>query len=336
MADRCIRRFRHPLGLNAFILETAMSEATQPPDQGDAAKKDARPQPVGSPSDVIALIVDREDTFSKSRKKIANAILTDPRTFVEKPVEELIPWLGVSAPTIARFANSLGCDGLRDLKLKIMGSMRIGIRYLEPPTPPETIEEVMERVVKRAQSAISEARHNLDLRAAENIVETIIGCRTLYAFGSGGVSSWLVEEIKNRFFRLGLRVVPSSDHQMQVMLAATMESGDVVLCSSLSGANKELLRAISIARDYGATTIGLAPPDTPVAEAVDQLLAVDVSEDREVLNATSLRFAFLIAVDLLAFTTAVHPESRAREKLRRIVRHVSALRDSDEPKPLSD
>lgn len=313
-----------------------MSRTTPPRTPKDDATAVSSLQSTGSSPDIIALIVDREPTLSKSRRKIANAILSDPRTFVEKPVEDLIGWLGVSAPTISRFANSFGCDGLRDLKLKIMGSMRIGIRYLEPPTPPETIDEVMERVVKRAQSAISEAHHNLDLQSANNIVERIVNCRTLFAFGSGGVSSWLIEEIENRFFRLGLRVVPSSDHQMQVMLAATMESADVMLCSSLSGANQELLRSISVAREYGATTIALAPSGSPVAEAVDLLLAVDVSEDREVLNATSLRFAFLVAVDLLAFATAIHPESPAREKLRRIVRQVSALRDTDEPKPLSD
>jgi DNA-binding MurR/RpiR family transcriptional regulator len=33
--------------------------------------------------------------------------------------------------------------------------------------------------------------------------------RMIYAFGSGGVSSWMVEEIHNRLFRPGLRITSS-------------------------------------------------------------------------------------------------------------------------------
>ncbi len=298
-----------------------------------ARPREARP---GHSLDVIGLIIDREATFSKSNRKIARAILTEPHAFVEKPVEELISWLGVSAPTIQRFARALGCEGLRDLKLKIMGSVRIGIRYLEPATPPEGIEEVLARVVKRAQTAVVEAQMSLDLPSAEEAINAITDCRTLYAFGSGGVSSWLVEEIQNRFFRLGIRVVPSSDHQMQMMLAATVERGDLVLCCSVSGTNHELLRSMAIAREYGVMTIALAPPETPVAEAADLLLAINASEDGDVLGPTGLRYAYLIAVDVLAFGVAIQGRSKAREKLRRIKQQVAAFRDSEETKPLSD
>ena len=90
----------------------------------------------------------------------------------------------------------------------------------------------------------------------------------IYAFGSGGVSSWMVEEIHNRLFRLGLRITGSSDHQMQMMLAATVERGDVVFFSSLSGNNTEVIKAVRIAADYGATTVGLTVRDTPLAKAV--------------------------------------------------------------------
>ncbi len=303
-----------------------------------AAVNGARPRKArpGPSLDVFGLIIDREASFSKSNRKIASAILSEPHAFVEKPVEELSGWLGVSAPTIQRFARSLGCEGLRDLKLKIMGSVRVGIRYLEPATPPSAIDEVLERVVKRAQMAIADVQIGFDLPQAEAAIALISECRTLYAFGSGGVSSWLVEEIQNRFFRLGIRVVPSSDHQMQMMLAATVERGDVVLCCSVSGTNQELLRSIGIAREYGAKTMALAPPDTPVSEAAELALAVNGREDGDVLGPTGLRYAYLIAIDVLAFGAAIHRRAPAREKLRRIKQQVAAFRESDETKPLSD
>ncbi len=48
--------------------------------------------------DIIGLLVDREATFSKSNRRIAQAILSNPRAFVQRPVDELSEWLGVSAP----------------------------------------------------------------------------------------------------------------------------------------------------------------------------------------------------------------------------------------------
>jgi len=92
--------------------------------------------------------------------------------------------------------------------------------------------------------------------------------RALSAFGSGGVSSWMVEEIHNRLFRLGLRITSSRDHQMQMMLAATVERGDVVFVSSLSGNNAEVIKAARIAADYGGTTVALTVRDTPLVKAV--------------------------------------------------------------------
>jgi DNA-binding MurR/RpiR family transcriptional regulator len=79
--------------------------------------------------------------LSKAHGKIAEAILQHPTIFVEKPIEDLVIWLSVSAPTITRFSRAIGCDGLRDLKLKVMSSMRVGMRYLEPVTPPDTLAE---------------------------------------------------------------------------------------------------------------------------------------------------------------------------------------------------
>jgi DNA-binding MurR/RpiR family transcriptional regulator len=285
--------------------------------------------------DVIGYLLDHESELSRSHVKIAQAILHYPTTFVEKPIEELVGWLGVSAPTITRFSRAIGCDGLRDLKLKVMSSMRVGARYLEPVTPPATLAEVSERVVMRAQRAILEAQRTVDAAMVERAIELLTRSRMIYAFGSGGVSSWLIEEAHNRLFRLGLRISTSSDHQMQMMIAATVERGDVVFCSSLSGANVELIRAARIAADYGAITIGLTVANTPLASAVAVPLALGVADDGDVLGPTSLRYAFLAIIDMLAYGAAIRSSS-AQEKLRRIKQQFTTYRDADDTQPVSD
>jgi DNA-binding MurR/RpiR family transcriptional regulator len=137
--------------------------------------------------------------LSKAHGKIAEAILHHPTIFVEKPIEDLVTWLSVSTPTITRFSRAIGGDGLRDLKLKVMSSMRVGMRYLEPVTPPDTLAEGQERVVLLA------AQKTIDAAMLDRVIDALAHSRMIYAFGSGGVSSSMVEEIHNRLFRLGLR-----------------------------------------------------------------------------------------------------------------------------------
>ncbi|NTF85420.1 MurR/RpiR family transcriptional regulator [Rhizobium rhizogenes] len=286
--------------------------------------------------DIIGLIVDQQSQFSKTNQRIAQAILSEPHSFVEKSIEELTTWLGVSAPTVTRFSRMLGCDGLKDLKLKIMGSVRVGIRYLEPQTPPGSIAEVAERVTKRAQKTIADMHHNVDLERAQAVVDRISACHTLYAFGSGGVSSWLIEEIQNRFFRLGIRVIPCNDHQMQFMLATGVERTDVVICCSLTGANVELEKAIAVAREYGATTIALTPRSTSLAAAVDELLPIDSPPDEDILSPASIRYAYLIAIDIIAYGVAIARKDAGREKLRRLKQQLAIARDVAQTQPLCD
>jgi DNA-binding MurR/RpiR family transcriptional regulator len=120
---------------------------------------------------------------------------------------------------------------LRDLKLKVMSSMRVGMRYLERVTPPDTLAEAQERVVLRAQRAVLAAHKTIDATILDSVIDALARSRMIYTFGSSGVSSWIAEEIHNRLFRLGLRIASSSDQQMQMMLAATVERGDFVFVS---------------------------------------------------------------------------------------------------------
>jgi len=292
--------------------------------------------PTGRATDIFGLILAREATFSKAQRRIAQAVLTQPLAFVEKPIEELAPWLGVSTPTVTRFTHAVGCEGLRDLKLRIMGSMRVGPRYLEPATPPVTVAEAVSRVVMRAHHAVTTAQRTLDVGMLERAAEIVSRSRILYVFGSGGVSNWLIEEVQNRLFRLGVHVIPCADHQMQMMLAATMDRVDTLLCCSLTGRNAELIRVAGIAAQYGAATIALTTAGTPLTAAVGLALTLAVPDDGDVLGPTSMRYGFLTAIDMLAYVVAIRTQPAAQEKLRRIKQQFMTYRDDEDSQPLCD
>ncbi|RVB43990.1 hypothetical protein EN918_06460 [Mesorhizobium sp. M7A.F.Ca.CA.004.05.1.1] len=123
---------------------------------------------------------------------------------------------------------------------------------------------------------------------------------------------------------------------MQFMLATAVERTDVVICCSLTGANVELEKAVTVAREYGATTIALTPSGTPLAFAVDELLPIDCLPDEDILTPASIRYAYMIAIDIISYGVAIARKDAGREKLRRLKQQLAIARDAAQTQPLCD
>jgi RpiR family carbohydrate utilization transcriptional regulator len=154
-------------------------------------------------------------------------------------------------------------------------------------------------------------------------------------YGQGGGSAAIVEDAKLRFFRLGLPVCAYVDGHQQRMSAATLQPKDAVLAISNSGRSKPVVGAVEIARSFGATTIALTRPSTPLAEASEMLIPIIVPEDANALIPTASRYAHMAVIDTLATGVASEMGSRSRESLRR-VRYTLASIGIAIPTPSSD
>jgi DNA-binding MurR/RpiR family transcriptional regulator len=158
----------------------------------------------------------------------------------------------------------------------------------------------------------------------------------IYAFGSGGNSSMIADELQNRLFRLGLRITASSDHSMQLMMAAAARPGDVLIGSSFSGRNMELVRAFELARGAKVKTIALTQTDSPVAKAAEIVVPIDLPEGNNIYRPTSTRIAYIATVDILSSLVAYAVQPKATTTLRRIKQQLVIHRDGDDRQLLGD
>src|SRR5438045_6557030 len=110
----------------------------------------------------------------------------------------------------------------------------------------------------------------------------------------------MAEDAKLRLFRLGIPVAAYCDGQQQRMSAATLQPGDAVFAISNSGRSKPVVEAVEIARSFGATTVALTRPDTPLAAAAQILIPMIIPEGENVLVPTPSRYAHLGVIDTLA------------------------------------
>ena len=309
-----------------------MRNGTGMTDRPDSANTAAG---MGAP-DLIAALTDESGLVSALERKLAASILADVSFATNASITEIAARAGVSPPTVTRFCRRLGCASFSDFKLQLAKSAYVGLRYLRPESVTSTPAEVAEDIVTKAQNALFEMHRGLNLDALSQAANLLAGAQMIYAFGSGGNSSMFVNELQNRLFRLGCRITASNDHGMSLMLAAAAEPDAVVIGSSFTGRNLELVRCFGLLRERGIKTIALTQSKSPVAAAADVVIAVDLPEGQNIFRASSTRYAFLAAVDILANLVAYADRSRSARLLRGIKAQLVRHRDGDDRQLLGD
>ncbi|SDF96638.1 MurR/RpiR family transcriptional regulator [Alloyangia pacifica] len=286
--------------------------------------------------DIFATLMQEGLKLSQSEQRIADLVLKDIDFATNASITDLAARAEVSPPTVTRFCRRLGCNSFSDFKVTLAKSSYVGLRYLRPEARSSTPSEVAEDIVTKAQKALFMMHDALDMAAMERAAETLARAEMIYAFGSGGNSSMIVNELQNRLFRLGKRITSTTDHGMQMMQASAVTPHDVVIGSSFSGRNAELVRAFELARDQGAKTIALTQSTSPVAEAADVVLSVDLPEGENIFRPTSTRYAMLAVVDILANLVAYTNRTESAATLRRIKESLIRHRDGDDRQLLGD
>ena len=69
--------------------------------------------------DIVYHIRASRDRLSATEQKVADIILDDIAFAASASIDQLAVKANVSIATISRFAKSVGCDDIRDLKLKL-------------------------------------------------------------------------------------------------------------------------------------------------------------------------------------------------------------------------
>ncbi len=286
--------------------------------------------------DILGTLQNQVEGFSRSEQRIADILFTDTEFATNASITELAQRAKVSPPTVTRFCRRLGCQSYSEFKVRLAQTTFVGTRYLTPETPLLSADDVVEDIVTRAQKALHSLHRSTNISDLQEVAKRICNSSMVYAFGSGGNSSMVASEVQNRLFRFGLRVTASSDHAMQLMMASAASPDDIIIASSISGRNEELVRALKVARDYKVFTVALTRPGSPLAEMADITLSIDLREGLNILKPTAVRFVFLAMVDIVATLVGLRVEGGAHEKLRRIKFQVVAHRDNDDSEPLGD
>ncbi len=113
---------------------------------------------------------------------------------------------------------------------------------------------------------------------------------------------------------------------MQARSPTSLNDKDLVVAISQSGRTQVLLDAMALVKKSGATIIGLAPGNTPVAQECDIALHIDVEENTESYTPLPSRIAHMAVIDILAVGVSKAKGPAISDHLQKVNRGLQSLR----------
>jgi DNA-binding MurR/RpiR family transcriptional regulator len=266
-----------------------------------------------------------------AERKVADMVLSDVDFAMRASITELAQRADVSEPSVTRFCRAIGAHGLRDFKMLLAQSVAGGLPYASTAVArDDDIQTLLDKVSEAAVQGITHARGALEPSAVEAAISAIATAKRVYFFGVGSGSGLAVQDAALRFLRLDLAASAFTDGHLQRLYAGLMEPGDVAFAISHSGRSVEVNESIQIAKERGATTIGLTNVGSRLAWLVDIPLLLRVPTAIDPNTPGVSRLVHLCIMDAIAIGVALRLGPKTLEKMR----HAKA-RLSQEPEAAS-
>ncbi|MGJ8682814.1 MurR/RpiR family transcriptional regulator [Paraglaciecola sp.] len=279
---------------------------------------------------ILEKIKQQNSAFSKSERKVAEAILHNPQSAIHCSIATLAKMSDVSEPTVNRFCRRLDTKGFPDFKLHLAQSLANGTpyvnRHVEESDGPE---EYTNKIFESTMAALEVARQSVDVNLINRAVDLLTQAQKISFFGLGG-SAAIAHDAVNKFIRFNVPVAYYEDILMQRMSCMNCTDKEVVVLISNTGRTKSLVEIAQIARANDATVMGITSFDSPLAKECNITLSLDVPEDTDIYMPMASRIAQLTLIDILATGFTLRRGNKFRENLKRV---KDTLRGSRYEKP---
>jgi len=269
--------------------------------------------------DVLRTIRSEFFRLSEGQQRIAELILSQPDWALTTNVEDIAQAAQVSSPTIVRFCRSVGCEGLKDFKLKLAAALARGTPYLHRDViDGDSGQDVLRNVVGSTTAVVAEWQRQIDPLRIERAATLINQARRVDCFGTGATSHFLAQDLQARLFRYDIVSTAYSDSHLQMVAAATLKPGDAVVAISFIGRMPALLEVVRLAKSRGAHIIAMTRAHTPLAEMADEVLATDVPSDVVMRVGTDAYIVQLLLIEVLIVLIGLQRGPVLRERLKTI------------------
>lgn len=220
-------------------------------------------------SNILYLINEKYDTFSKKHKKLADYILENSDKAILMPISELSGESGVSEATIVRFTYKLGYSGYREFQRALLDSIKYTLTTLQRFDVSKDLgeNELIHGQVNSDVNDINSTFSNLDPAVIMNAAKEIDNSKRVFILGlrtSNILSKYLAHYLRMMSFDVilleGTLVEPYE-------YLVHMEQEDILICISLPRYSQRTIQSAKLIYDKGLRIISLTDSESsPIFE----------------------------------------------------------------------
>lgn len=193
-------------------------------------------------------------TLPRAEKAIAEALLDNPEAITVMTLAELAKESGSSEASIIRFCRRLGFRGYTEMKNGFKTALDENDEiYTESINLQDNMRTILEKVYKSNVQTLSDTLILAD-EEYEKALHALVNASKINFFGVGDAYA-ACQFAYMKFSRLGVACSAHSDVMLQLAEAGNMSEGMVALAISYEGRSRNIVEAMKIAKQNGATTI---------------------------------------------------------------------------------
>lgn len=253
--------------------------------------------------DIIALMLQEYERFTRSERKIADYVLEHQEETQYISITDLSSQCEVAVSTVSLFCRKLKLAGFNDFKLELArAALPARAAFSEPGseiTEGDSAAAVMGKVLSAVQDALNNAYHMLSEQEIIRAADLLRRAGQVVCLGQGNhsvvaLAAWA------QFSTTSPKFKTIQDSHMQTVVLSTLAEGDAVLYFSYSGATHELLEAVEVIRNRGGKLILVTRyPNSPASAYADAVLLCGPNEQPFQFGSTSALIAQLYVVEAL-------------------------------------
>lgn len=228
-------------------------------------------------TDLLKIIQEKQNTFSKGQKQISSFILAHYDKAAYMTAAKLGALVGVSESTVVRFANELGFAGYPELQHSLQEMIRsklTTIQRIEITNDRIGESDLLEKVLNSDIEKIKHTLDEIDRTSFENAVDDLIGAQMIYIIGmrsSSSLASFMYHYLNLVFPHVRLVRTTSGSEIFEQLLR--ISSDDVIIGISFPRYSKRIINALGYAKKQGAKVISITDSAaSPIAANADDLL----------------------------------------------------------------
>jgi RpiR family carbohydrate utilization transcriptional regulator len=282
---------------------------------------------------LLEVIARSLDDLRKSDRRVAEWILNAPDAAVDLTLGALARAAGVSEPTVIRFANAVGCDGFRDLRVKLARSLAFARTTSHSAiAATDDLSEIIGKIFDFNLSNITWVRAHLDPASISAAVTALSRAPRIEFFGMGA-SGIVAQDAAQKFPLFGAPCSAQTDGHQMLMAASMLHPGYVAVGISNTGQTAEVVRAMRVAGERGATTIAITGGQNPLTAVCAIPIVAETLENTNVFTPTVSRLSAMIVVDILSTAVSLARSTADQERIAAMKRLLASIRSGRDAEP---